>query len=436
MDPEHIVLSVRMKGDAEGPQTGDVVLEGSSINEYKAGKEYERGDVFIYDEQFYQALVDFTAREEFTEDQAVQIGIPDIILENFQPNTDYKKYQFVAHEGNLYRAKTDFRSGSTWQASRWEKLGDDTYTFRSPDGTVNITTESDGYVIKLSVKQAIDDAKNEIDTLLNTKVDKESGKGLSSNDFTQEQVDKLAALLTIKTIGSGLVFNATSGELRAETPTPPVYDSVLDTTSTNAPQNKAVAEAVEHTDATVNSLSTRVRANEINIQGLDTDVTNLSGDVSSVRTDLSNLAEVARTGNYQDLLNIPAAPGNGRVTLKMSDSSTSVGSFTANQTTDATWVLPVAAGSLVLTMDADYVLHAQLKDQLGNNLGSEQTINLPLETFVVDGSYDSTTKKLILTLRNGTQVEISLADLVNGLQKELEVTYDSINSIAKLEEKS
>ncbi len=436
MNPEHIVLSVRMKGDAEGPQTGDVVLEGSSINEYTPRKEYEKGDVFIYNEQFYQALVDFVAKDEFDSDQAVQIGIPDIILENFKPNTDYKKYQFIAHEGNLYRAKSDFHSGSTWQASKWDKLGDDTYTFRSPDGTVNITTESDGYVVKLSVKQAIDDAKEEIDTALNTKVDKEIGKGLSSNDFTQEQVDKLAALLTIKTIGSGLVFNSTSGELRAETPTPPTYDSALDETSTNAPQNKVVAEAINATNAEVTSTKTRVRANEINIQGLDTDVTNLSNDVSTIRTDISNLAEVARTGNYDDLIGKPANPGNGRLTLQMSDSSTSLGSFTANQTTDTTWTLPVAAGSLVMTMDANYVLSAQLKDQFGNNIGQEQTINLPLEAFVIDGAYDEDTKKIILTLESGTEIEIDVADLVDGLQKELEVSYDANNLMAKLEEKT
>ena len=66
-----------------------------------------------------------------------------------------------------------------------------------------------------------------------------------------------------------------------------------------------------------------------------------------------------------------------------------------------------------------YVVTAQLKDQDGNNLGTAQTIDLPLESVVVSGSYDDTTKKIILTLQSGSTVEFSVADLVSGLQSEI-----------------
>lgn len=76
--------------------------------------------------------------------------------------------------------------------------------------------------------------------------------------------------------------------------------------------------------------------------------------------------------------------------------------------------------TLSLTMNSTtYVLTAQLKDQDGNNLGTAQTIDLPLESVVVGGSYDSTTKKVILTLQNGSTIEFSVADLVSGLQSEI-----------------
>jgi hypothetical protein len=76
--------------------------------------------------------------------------------------------------------------------------------------------------------------------------------------------------------------------------------------------------------------------------------------------------------------------------------------------------------SLSMTIDSStFVVTAQLLDQNGNALGQAQTIDLPLESVVVGGSYDDTTKKVILTLQNGNTVEFSVADLVSGLQTEL-----------------
>lgn len=66
-----------------------------------------------------------------------------------------------------------------------------------------------------------------------------------------------------------------------------------------------------------------------------------------------------------------------------------------------------------------YVMTLQLKDQDNNNLGSAQTIDLPLESVVVSGSYDSTNKQIVLTLQNGTTIDIPVADLVSGLQSEI-----------------
>lgn len=76
--------------------------------------------------------------------------------------------------------------------------------------------------------------------------------------------------------------------------------------------------------------------------------------------------------------------------------------------------------SLSLTINSStYVITAQLKDQNGNNLGTAQTIDLPLESVVVNGSYDSTNKKIVLTLQNGTTIDIPVGDLVAGLQTEI-----------------
>lgn len=77
-----------------------------------------------------------------------------------------------------------------------------------------------------------------------------------------------------------------------------------------------------------------------------------------------------------------------------------------------------AAISLSINSET-YVVTAQLKDQDGNNLGASQTIDLPLESVVVNGSYDAQTKKVILTLQSGSTIEFSVADLVAGLQSEI-----------------
>lgn len=77
-------------------------------------------------------------------------------------------------------------------------------------------------------------------------------------------------------------------------------------------------------------------------------------------------------------------------------------------------------GSVDLTINSStYVITLQCKDVDGNNLGTAQSVDLPLESVVVSGSYDDATKKVILTLQNGSTIEFSVADLVAGLQTEI-----------------
>lgn len=65
-----------------------------------------------------------------------------------------------------------------------------------------------------------------------------------------------------------------------------------------------------------------------------------------------------------------------------------------------------------------YVVTLNLKDIDGNVISTD-TIDLPLESVVVGGSYDSTNQKIILTLENGDTVDILVGDLVAGLQTEI-----------------
>ena len=77
--------------------------------------------------------------------------------------------------------------------------------------------------------------------------------------------------------------------------------------------------------------------------------------------------------------------------------------------------LPDIADSIVLALNPNtYEITATIKK--GNTtIATSAAIDLPLETMVVGGSYDSQTKKVVLTLKNSQTVEFSVADLVSGL---------------------
>lgn len=68
-----------------------------------------------------------------------------------------------------------------------------------------------------------------------------------------------------------------------------------------------------------------------------------------------------------------------------------------------------------------FVCTLTLKDQNGDTIGTPQSIDLPLETMVIGGSYNDTTKSIVLTLKSGDTLNIPVGDLVRGLQTEITV---------------
>lgn len=147
---------------------------------------------------------------------------------------------------------------------------------------------------------------------------------------------------------------------------------------------------------------------------------------------------VATSGSYNDLSDKPTIPTVNNATLTIQRNSTSVGTFTANASSNKTIniTVPTTAAdvsalpastkygaSITVTIDpSDYKVTTTLKDQDGNRLGAAQTIDLPLESMVVNGRYDSTNKKIVLTLQSGSTIDIPVGDLVAGLQTEITST--------------
>ena len=79
-----------------------------------------------------------------------------------------------------------------------------------------------------------------------------------------------------------------------------------------------------------------IQQNTTNLVVADDVVNGIQTDITNIHTDLNNLATVARTGDYNDLINKPpqAEVYNGKLTIQKN--GTQVAEFTANQSTDAT----------------------------------------------------------------------------------------------------
>lgn len=142
-----------------------------------------------------------------------------------------------------------------------------------------------------------------------------------------------------------------------------------------------------------------------------------------------------------DLVNHPEISTVNDATLTIQQNGTSVGTFTANASSNTTINIEVPTkaedvsalpsttkygASLDMSLNSNtYVLTIQLKDQNGNNLGDAKTVDLPLDSMVTGGSYDNNSKKITLTQQSGGNVEISIGDIISGLQP-------AINSTNKL----
>lgn len=103
------------------------------------------------------------------------------------------------------------------------------------------------------------------------------------------------------------------------------------------------------------------------------------------------------------------------------DNTPNLSNFITKDVNDLTYYeLKTATGnSIAMSIDSStYVLTISLKNSAGTILNT-QTVDLPLETMIVSGSYDSANKKIILTLQNGNTIEIPVGDLVSGLQSEI-----------------
>ena len=121
--------------------------------------------------------------------------------------------------------------------------------------------------------------------------------------------------------------------------------------------------------------------------------------------------------------------------LTIQKNSTNIGTFSANSSSNQTINVEVPTqasdvnalpdttkygATLVVTQDPDtFETTITLQDQDGNTLGTPQTVDFPMEDAIVDMSYDSSTKNIVLTFQDTTTKNVSIAPLISGLQAEI-----------------
>ena len=277
----------------------------------------------------------------------------------------------------------------------------------------------------------------------------------------QDKIDDLATIRSGAAAGAtavqpdDLATVATSGSYNdlADKPTIPsavTVDSALSSTSTNPVQNKVINTALGGKQDTISDLST-IRSNAeagagaaTTIAGYGDIVTHNADEFLTEHQDISgkaniaDLATVATSGSYADLLNKPTIPTVNDAEIEIQKNGTKVDSFTANQATAKTIniTVPTTAADVSalpastkygyafdLSIDPDtYIVSLTMKDQNGTAIGTTQTIDLPLESVVVNGSYDKTNKKIVLTLQSGSTVDVPVGDLIAGLQTQITST--------------
>ena len=127
----------------------------------------------------------------------------------------------------------------------------------------------------MSIKTSFSNLCTVLKTVLSNKVDKVSGKGLSTNDYTTAEKNKLA--------GIAAEANKT------------IVDSALSATSTNPVQNKVIAE--------------RIGTIETNVSAAATTAGNASESVAAVKKDLANYYKKTETYSKAEINNkISAIP--------------------------------------------------------------------------------------------------------------------------------
>lgn len=187
----------------------------------------------------------------------------------------------------------------------------------------------------------------------------------------------------------------------------------------------------------ITNLTTTVSNNKLDIEGKLTNAVSdledadevLGGRLTTAETKLETIEEGSQVNIIEKISvnnteqTITNKGVNITVPTTTNDITNNSGFITKEVNNLTNYTLAVdTASTLDLSIDSStYVLTMSLKNSEGTSI-STKTVDLPLETMVVDADYDTQTKEIILTLQSGSTTRFSVADLVSGLQSEITST--------------
>ena len=171
----------------------------------------------------------------------------------------------------------------------------------------------------IPLENDIVEIENDILGLQNSKVDKVTGKGLSTNDFTNALKTKLEGIEAGAEVNKVNSVNGMTGDVVIEIPDSATWGNITGTLS-------------DQTD-----LQQALNAKQNTISDLDEIRAGASAGATAVQP--SDLATVATTGDYDDLLNKPTIPTVNDATLTITQGGTTKGTFTANASSNTTIAL-------------------------------------------------------------------------------------------------
>lgn len=180
------------------------------------------------------------------------------------------------------------------------------------------------------------------------------------------------------------------------------------------------------------------------VSSIHEDITGINGEISGINIDIrdlqdtkaniSDLAEVAFTGEFSDLKNIPSYATTQQLNQEIQDrqdADVNLQSQIDNNKTDidtintnlVNYSLITETGSkITLTIDnTTYQMYATLKDKNNNTINTSNVIDLPIEQLVMSVDYDNTAKEIVIELQNGEITRVPVGALISGLVSETQL---------------
>lgn len=189
--------------------------------------------------------------------------------------------------------------------------------------------------------------------------------------------------------------------------------------------NQTASQLVEDTETAVTNSSTVLANAETALQNANTATQNANDATTNANTATQNANVAAQNANnavteLDNRLATKVDKVNGKELSTNDYDNTEKEKNETNRTEILRRALITETGNKIELEinNQTYILTAKLYDKNNNLISTSNSIDLPLETMIVNATYNNNTKKIVLTLQSGSTVEFSIADLIDGLVNE------------------